>query len=350
MKLGELAERLGLELQGDAACELHGVGVLQEADAGQLSFLANSRYRKFLADTGAAAVIVAPKDLPYCNTNALVSDNPYLSYARAAALLHPAFRPPAGVQPGAWVDPEARVDESAHVASGCVVEAGAEIAAGAIVGPNCVVGRNCRIGEGTRLVASVTLCADSQIGRGCVLHPGVVIGGDGFGLAPDGEGRWERVPQLGRVVIGDDVDIGANTTVDRGAIGDTVIRDGAKLDNLIQIAHNVEIGEGTAIAACTGISGSSKIGRNCTLAGGVGLVGHIELADNVHVSGFSMVTRSITEPGVYAGGIPAISHAEWGRNFARIRKLDEMAKRISALEKQLADLAAQGGDTDQQDD
>jgi UDP-3-O-[3-hydroxymyristoyl] glucosamine N-acyltransferase len=174
----------------------------------------------------------------------------------------------------------------------------------------------------------------------------VVIGGAGFGLAPDGQGQWERVPQLGRVVIGDRVDIGANTTVDRGAIGDTVIRDGAKLDNLIQIAHNVEIGEGTAIAGCTGISGSSKIGRNCTLAGGVGLVGHIELADNVHVTGFSMVTRSISEPGVYAGGIPAISHAEWGRNFARIRQLDEMAKKIRELEKRLAQLAMPGAEQD----
>jgi UDP-3-O-[3-hydroxymyristoyl] glucosamine N-acyltransferase len=342
MKLGELAAQLGLELHGDADCEVQGVAVLHEAGPGQLSFLANPKYRKFLADTRASAVILGREDREHCRCNVLVSDNPYLSYARAAALLHPVHRPEAGVSEGAWVDPAATIDGSAHVAPGCVIESGAEIAGDVIIGPNCVVGRNCRIGQGTRLVAGVTLCADSQVGSGCVLHPGVVIGGDGFGLAPDGQGRWERVPQLGRVVIGDDVDIGANTTVDRGAIGDTVIRDGAKLDNLIQIAHNVEIGEGTAIAACVGISGSSKIGRNCTLAGGVGLVGHIELADNVHVSGFSMVTRSISEPGVYAGGIPAISHAEWGRNFARIRKLDDMAKRIRELEKQLAAFAAKG--------
>lgn len=346
MKLGDLAEQLGAELHGDADCDVQGVAVLHEAGPGQLSFLANPKYRKYLSQTRAGTVILGPRDLEHCPTNALVSSNPYLTYARAAALLHPLFRPEPGISEGAWVDRAATVDASAHVAPGCVVEAGAEIGAGVIVGPNCVVGRNCHIGAGTRLVASVTLCADSQIGRGCVLHPGVVIGADGFGLAPDGQGRWERVPQLGRVVIGDDVDIGANTTVDRGAIGDTVIRDGAKLDNLIQIAHNVEIGEGTAIAGCTGISGSSKIGRNCTLAGGVGLVGHIELADNVHVTGFSMVTRSISEPGVYAGGIPAISHAEWGRNFARIRQLDDMAKKIRELEKQLAQLAG----ADQQDD
>jgi UDP-3-O-[3-hydroxymyristoyl] glucosamine N-acyltransferase len=350
MKLGELAEQLGLELHGDADCEVQSVGVLQQAAPGQLSFLANNKYRRFLAETRASAVIVGQKDLEHCPTNALVSANPYLSYARAAALLHPPFRPEAGISDGASVDPTASVHGSAHVAPGCVVEAGAEIAADVIIGPNCVVGRKCRIGEGTRLVASVTLCADSQVGRGCVLHPGVVIGGDGFGLAPDGEGHWERVPQLGRVVIGDDVDIGANTTVDRGAIGDTVVHDGAKLDNLIQVAHNVEIGEGTAIAGCTGISGSTKIGRNCTLAGGVGLVGHIELADNVHVTGFSMVTRSISEPGVYAGGIPAISHAEWGRNFARIRKLDDMAKKIRELEQRLAELTAQGESSNQQDD
>lgn len=339
LKLGDLAAQLDLELHGDPDCELNSVGVLHDAKPGQLSFLANPKYRKYLAQTRASAVIIGPKDLSHCPVNALVSANPYLSYAHAAALLHPLHRPPAGISEGAWVDPTANVDPSASVAPGCVVEAGAVIAAKVIVGPNCVVGRNCRIGMGTRLVASVTLCADSQIGRGCVLHPGVVIGGDGFGLAPDGKGHWERVPQLGRVVIGNDVDIGANTTVDRGAIGDTVIHDGAKLDNLIQIAHNVEIGEGTAIAGCTGISGSSKIGRHCTLAGGVGLVGHIELADDVHVTGFSMVTRSISEPGVYAGGIPAISHAEWGRNFARIRQLDEMSRKIRELEKQLAQLA-----------
>lgn len=339
LKLAELAARLGAELHGDPECEVEGVGVLQDARPGQLSFLANPKYRRYLSDTGASAVIVGPDDLAHCNTNALVSANPYLSYARAAALLHPLHRPAAGIAEGAWVDPDARVDASAAVAPGCVVEAGAVIEADVIVGPNCVVGRNARIGAGSRLVASVTLCADCQVGRGCVLHPGVVIGGDGFGLAPDGQGRWERVPQLGRVILGDDVDIGANTTVDRGAIGDTVIHDGAKIDNLVQIAHNVEIGEGSAIAGCTGISGSSKVGRNCTLAGGVGLVGHIELTDNVHVTGFSMVTRSINEPGVYAGGIPAISHAEWGRNFARIRKLDDMAKKIRELEKQLARLA-----------
>jgi len=346
IRLGDLAQRLALQLQGDPDCELDSVGVLQDARPGQLSFLANPKYRRHLATTGASAVIVSEADLPHCPGNALISANPYLSYARAAALLHPPYRPAPGVSTAAVVDPSANVDARAHVAPGCVIEAGARIAAGAIVGPNCVVGRNCHVGEDTRLVASVTLCADSRVGSGCVLHPGVVIGADGFGLAPDGQGHWERVPQLGRVVIGDNVDIGANTTVDRGTIGDTVIHDGAKLDNLIQIAHNVEIGEGAAIAGCTGISGSSKVGRHCTLAGGVGLVGHIELADNVHVTGFSMVTRSITEPGVYAGGIPAISHAEWGRNFARIRKLDEMARKIRELERRLARLAG----PDQQDD
>lgn len=346
LTLGELAEALGAEVHGDASCELTGVGVLHDARPGQLSFLANPKYRKYLADTRASAVIVGPDDVAHCAGNALVHANPYLAYARAAALLHPLQRPEPGISDGAWVAPTASVDASAHIAPGAVVEDGATIGAAVIVGPNCVVGRNARIGEGSRLVASVTVWSDCVVGRGCVLHPGVVVGGDGFGLAPDGKGNWERVPQLGRVVIGDNVDIGANTTVDRGAIGDTVIRDGAKIDNLVQIAHNVDIGEGAAIAGCTGISGSSKVGRHCTLAGGVGLVGHIELADNVHVTGFSMVTRSIQEPGVYAGGIPAISHAEWGRNFARIRKLDDMAKRIRALEKQLARLTDEAGDRD----
>lgn len=329
--LKELARISGSEVHGDGECELEGVDTLQDAVAGKISFCANSRYRRYLATTKASAVILRGDDLAACRTNALVSDNPYLVYARVAAHLHPlpVFRP--GIAPSAAVDPTADVDESAFVGPNATVDSGVVIESGAYVGPNCVVGADAVIGRQSRLVANVTLCHGTRIGARCILHPGVVVGSDGFGMAND-SGTWVKVPQLGRVVLGDDVDVGANTTIDRGAIHDTLIADGVKLDNLIQVAHNVEIGADTAIAACTGISGSTKVGRRCTLAGAVGVVGHIEIADNVHVSGMTMVSRSLRKSGVYTGSIPAMSHDQWKKNFARLKQLDDMARRLRALE------------------
>jgi UDP-3-O-[3-hydroxymyristoyl] glucosamine N-acyltransferase len=331
LTLAELAEIAGGEVHGDAACRIDGVDTLQNAGPGAIAFLANRKYLKHLAHTRASAVILRREDLPGSPINALVHANPYLAYARVAARLRPADRPAPGIHPSAAVDPSAVVDSTASVGANAVIEAGAVIEAEAVVGPLCFVGRDARVGRGSRLVASVTLCNGSVLGQRCVLHPGVVVGSDGFGLADDG-GRWVKVPQLGRAVLGDDVEVGANTTIDRGAIRDTVIHDGVKLDNLIQLAHNVEVGAHTAMAACTGVSGSTRIGRNCTLAGSVGVVGHVDIADGVHVSGMSMVSRSISEPGVYTGSIPAMPHEEWRRNFARLRQLDDMARRLRRLE------------------
>jgi len=332
--LAELAALVGAEVRGDVACRVERVASLQSATAGAVTFLGNPKYRKYLAGTRASAVILGPEDAGACPVTALVSGNPYLAYARTAALFPPPPAVPGGRHPSAVVADSAQVDPSAWIGPGAVIEEGVMIAVGVFIGPGCVIGRGCCIGEDSRLVARVTLCHGTLVGRRTLIHPGAVVGADGFGLARDGE-AWVKVPQLGRVRIGDDVEIGANTTIDRGALEDTVIHDGAKLDNQIQIAHNVEIGEHTAIAACVGISGSTRVGRNCTLGGGVGLAGHLEFADNVAITGQSLVTRSFLEPGLYSGNLPATPNREWRKNVARFRHLDEMWRRLKDLEKRL---------------
>ncbi len=334
--LAELAQCTGAQLRGDGDCVISGVESLNGAGPGQISFFNNSKYRRYLADTAASAVILRPEDAHDCPCSALLTDNPYLAWARVTACFARQDRLEPGIHPTAVVHALADVHESAAVAAGSVVGEGAMLGPDVQVGPHCVIGRNVILGRGTRLVASVTVLDGVSIGEDCLIHPGAVIGSDGFGLAND-QGRWEKVAQLGSVTIGNNVEIGANTTIDRGAIHDTVIADGVKLDNQIQVAHNVEIGENTAIAACTGISGSTRIGAGCTLAGGVGVVGHIELADGVHVSGASVVSRSLKEPGVYTGGVLAMPHKTWQKNIARIKQLDDMARRLRKLEKLLAD-------------
>ncbi|MEA3278689.1 MAG: UDP-3-O-(3-hydroxymyristoyl)glucosamine N-acyltransferase [Pseudomonadota bacterium] len=332
--LEELARRLGVELRGEGGVKVCRVDTLRRADAECLCFFADGKYRDQLTATSAAAVIVAEKYADLCPVAALVSPNPYLTYAEAANLLHP--KPPraGGRHPSAVVAESARVDPSAWIGPTVVVEEGAQIGPQVFVGPGCIVGAECRIGAGSRLVARVTLCERTLIGERVLLHPGAVIGREGFGFAKDGE-RWVRIPQLGRVRLGDDVEIGANSAVDRGALEDTVIADGAKVDNLIQIGHNCHIGENTAMAACSGISGSTRIGRNCTIGGAVGMAGHLEIGDNVHFTGMAMVTRSFTEPGLYSSGTPAMPSAEWRRNVARFRHLDELARRVKRLEQAL---------------
>jgi UDP-3-O-[3-hydroxymyristoyl] glucosamine N-acyltransferase len=332
LTLGELAQQLGVELRGDAAVQVSGVATLRGARAGELSFLANPRYRKHLAGTRASAVVLAPEDAPHCPVAALVAANPYACFARAARLLVPQAAPIPGIHPSALVDPEARVDASATVAAHCVVEAGAVIGPRVYLGPRCLIGAGVSIGADSRLLAAVTVLAAARIGERVLMHPGVVIGSDGFGMAWDDD-HWEQVPQLGSVRIADDVDIGANTTVDRGSLDDTVIAEGVKIDNQVQVAHNVVIGAHTAIAGCVGISGSARIGGHCTLAGGVGVVGHLEICDHVQVTGMSMVTRSIREPGIYSAGTPLMPNAQWRRNAVTMKRLDALARRIRALEK-----------------
>lgn len=335
--LTELAEYCGAELRGEGDYRIHGLETLDHATAGQISFFNNAKYRKFLRDTKASAVILRPADVTDCPGNALLTDNPYLAWARVTQCFAPPHSREHGVHAAATVAADASIAPGATVAAGAVIGAESVVEANAYVGPNCVLGKNVFLGEGSELLASVVLMDGVKIGRNCIVHPGAIIGGDGFGLAND-KGRWEKVAQLGSVVIGDNVEVGANTTIDRGAIHDTVIHDGVKLDNQIQVAHNVEIGKNTAIAACTGISGSTRIGSGCTLAGGVGVVGHIELADGVHVSGASVVSRSLREPGVYTGGVLAMPHKVWQKNIARIKQLDSMARRLKTLEKTLAQL------------
>ncbi len=331
IRLADLAAQTGAQLKGDGDCEVDHVDTLQDAGPGALSFLANPSYRRHLGVTRASAVIIKPEWEQDCTVPALVTDNPYLVYARAAALLHPAEPHPGGIHPSAVVAPSAQIAPNAWIGPGSVVEEDARVGAGVDIGPGCTIGWGVEIGAGSRLVARVTICAGVRIGRRALIHPGAVIGSDGFGLADEG-GAWVKVPQVGGVLVGDDVEVGANTTIDRGAIRDTVIGDGVKLDNLIQVAHNVQIGDHTAIAACTGISGSTRIGRHCSIGGGVGMAGHLEIADNVYITGMAMVTRSIHEPGVYSGNMPAESNRQWRRNVANFRRLEEYVRRLKALE------------------
>jgi UDP-3-O-[3-hydroxymyristoyl] glucosamine N-acyltransferase len=334
--LGRLAQAVGAELQNaDPDCEITGVATLQHAREGDISFLANAAYRKYLKVTRASAVILSPEDAAGFPAAAIVSSNPYSSYARIAALIFP---PPAarqGIHGTACLDAACDVDATAWIGPHCIVEKGAVIAAGVQLAGGCFIGADSVIGAGSRLSANVVICHGVTIGERVRIAPGAVIGSDGFGLANEG-GQWLNVPQLGGVRIGNDVDIGANTTIDRGALEDTVLEDGVRLDNQIQVAHNVRIGAHTAIAGCVGISGSAVIGRHCMIGGGAGIVGHLEIADHVIITGMTMVTKSITVPGVYSSGVPAQENDAWNRNYARLKRLDTFARKLLSLESAFA--------------
>lgn len=330
--LGELAVRFGCELRGDPDVSVDRVATLQDAQPGALSFLANPRYRKHLAGTGATAVVLDAASAVDCHTNALIAANPYATYARIAQVLHPEPAFAGGRHPTAVVDPQAQVDPSAWVGPHCFVAAGAVIDRQAYLGPGSVMLERARLGAASRCVANVTLCADVQVGERCLLAPGVVIGADGFGHAPDHDG-YVKVPQIGAVRIGDDVEIGANTTIDRGAIEDTVIGDGVKIDNQVQVGHNCRIGEHTVIAGCAGISGSVTVGKRCMIGGMVGVVGHLEICDDVYLTGKTMVSHSITKPGLYSGQLPLDEARRFRRNSARFQHLDELARRVQKLER-----------------
>ena len=309
LTLQELSRIAGTQLRGDPNRVITHAAVLKDADEGAISFLANRRYASFLADTRASAVILSAGDAETCPVDCLIADDPYLAHARVMTALYPDESIKPGVHPSAHVDPTARVASTAEIAANAFVGAGATIAEGVFIGPGCVLLDSVFVGAGSRLVASVTLCSGTRLGKRCVIHPGVVIGGDGFGLANDG-GAWVKVPQIGRAVLGDDVEVGSCTAIDCGAIGDTVIADGVKIDNQVHIAHNVQIGKHTAIAGCTGVAGSSTIGAYCTIAGAAGITGHVELTDHVHVSGMTAITRSINQPGLYTGTVPADGSCE----------------------------------------
>lgn len=332
--LGELARHIGAELHGPDDIVVQGVAALAAAGPGQLSFLVDARHRDELASTRASAVIVAPAQREHCPVAALVHAQPHLAFARAAQRLHPPPPVPPGIHPSAVVADAAQIDPSASIGPLSVVEAGAQIGPRVVIGARCVIGAGARIGADSRLHAAVTLYPDTRIGERCELHSGAVLGSDGFGLA-DAGGHWVKIPQVGYLTLGDDVEIGANCAIDRGALEATRIGDGVKLDNQVHVAHNVQIGAHTAIAGCVGIAGSTTIGAHCTIAGAVALNGHIAIADHVHIAGMSAVTRSLSEPGAYAATVPAMPYDQWRKNMARLRQLDAMARRLRALEARL---------------
>jgi len=333
--LRELADTFGCELYGDGERVVTRVGTLSGAAPDAISFLANPLYRSQLAGTRAAAVILEEHNRAGCPVDCLVHSQPYLTYARVAAFLHP---PPAvapGVEPSAVIAASARVAPSAQIGAHTVIGSGCSIGESAVVGPGSVLGANVSVGAGTRLVARVTVLDDVQIGARCIVQPGAVIGADGFGFAPD-SGTWLKIPQLGSVVIGDDVEVGANTTIDRGTIDSTVIEDGVKLDNLVQIAHNVRVGAHTVMAAMSGAAGSTKIGKRCMIGGGVVMINQIQICDDVMFTFRGVVTKSVDTPGIYSGALPADEAGRWRRNAARFKKLDSLAERLIAVERSLA--------------
>ena len=330
-RLGDLASRFGCELRGDPDVEVSRVATLSSADALSLTFLASDSYRQQLENTAAAAVVLRPADADVAPCAALLSDNPYATYARIAALLHPEPEAPPGIHPTASVADSAQVDPAASIGPNAVVADTAEIAGGVVVGAGAYVGPGCRLEEGVRLHANVTLVRAVTLGPRTIVHSGAVIGADGFGNAMT-ESGWLKVPQVGGVRVGADVEIGANTTVDCGAVGDTVIEDGVRIDNLCMIAHNVHVGAHTAMAAMVAIAGSTRIGRRCMFAGKVGCAGHLAICDDVIVNGLAVISKDITEPGVYAGSFVAEKARDWSKKVARFRRLDALAARVRKLE------------------
>ena len=334
--LSDLIAALGGDLLGGSDIRIAGIAPLDEADEHSISFLANPRYQAQLGTTRAACVIVAPAlaEAAAARGAAIVTPDPYLYFARLtqwwAARTRPAAQ--AGVHPSAVVSPEAKLGQGVEVGPMAVVEAGAVIGDGARIGAHCVVERGATVGAGTRLAPRVVLGHGCRIGARGIVHSGVVIGADGFGFAPSKDG-YVKIEQLGAVRIGDDVEVGANTCIDRGALSDTVLEDGVKLDNLIQIAHSVHIGRNTAIAGCSAVAGSTRIGANCTIAGAANIVGHLTIADGVHVSACTLITRSITKPGVYTGVFPFDENSSWEKNAATLRQLHTLRERVRALEK-----------------
>ena len=332
--LSDLSARFGLALRGRGDHLVDGVGTLGEAGAAQITFLANPAYRRQLPATRAGAVILKEADAPDCPTNCLLAADPYLAYARLAALFDPRPAPRPGIHPTAAVAGSAKLGSGVSIGAHAVVGDDCEIGDGCAIGPGSVLEANCRLGEACRLYANVSLGYGTTLGKRVIVHPGAVLGADGFGIAFAGD-HWEKVPQLGAVVIGDDCEIGANSCIDRGAVGDTVLEEDVRIDNLCQIGHNVRIGAHTAIAGNSGVAGSARIGRYCLIGGGAGVIGHVSIADRTTVAAASNVFQEIGEPGqTWSGQFPAQPMREWQRNLVRLRKLDDLARRLKKIETQ----------------
>lgn len=333
-RLADIVARFGGRVEGDGGVAITQIGTLESATAGQIAFLANAKYRKQLESTAAGAVILSAADADATTLPRIVSDNPYSYFAKLSAFLNPlpAFAP--DIHASAVIGAGAVVAPGVHIAAHVTIGEGARIGAGSVIMSGCSIGANAVIGENTRLYPRVVVYHDCVLGNNVIAHSGAVIGADGFGLAMEG-GRWLKIPQIGRAIIGNDVEIGANTTIDRGALDDTVIEDDVKLDNQIQVAHNVRIGAHTAIAGCVGIAGSTTIGRYCRIGGSAGILGHLTIADGVEISSFTLIGKSIREKGTYSGIYPFSEKDGWLKNAAHLRHLDDMASRIKHLEKEL---------------
>ena len=335
--LAELSARFELELHGDGEHLIAGVGTLDSAAPDQITFLANPSYRKQLPETGAGAVILQERDVETCPTHALVAPDPYVAYARVAGLFDPRPKPEPGIHPTAVVSPSASLGKNVSLAAHVVIGANCQIGDGCVIGPGTVIEDNSSLGEACRLYSNVSIGCGVKIGNRVIMHPGAVIGADGFGIAFATD-HWEKVPQLGNVIIGDDCEIGANSCVDRGAVGDTVLEEDVRLDNLVQIAHNVRVGAHTAIASMGGAAGSATIGKYCMLAGQAAVAGHTEIADRTILGAASKAMKPIKQSGeTWSGLIPAQPIREWQRSLSRLRKLDELTRKVRELEKRLGE-------------
>jgi UDP-3-O-[3-hydroxymyristoyl] glucosamine N-acyltransferase len=330
--LGELADLLEVSVRGDPQLLINGLATLRNAKAGHLSFLSNPRYVSQVADCKASALIIHPSQADASPCACLLSQNPYVTYARASQLFDSAPQAQVGIHSSASVDSAAILGEGVSVGANAVVAAGAEVGAGTVVGAGCSIGRNARIGNNCTLFPNVTVYHEVQIGDRCILHASVVIGADGFGFAFDGR-KSVKIAQLGTVRIADDVEIGAGSTIDRGALDDTVIEQGVKIDNQVQIGHNCVIGAHTVICGCTAIAGSTRLGNYCTIGGAVGIVGHLTIADKVIISAMSLVSQSISKPGIYSSGTGLMPSAEWKKNIVRFGQLNDMSRRLRDLER-----------------
>lgn len=345
--LSDIAEHIGAKIvypdneSGDsvegANCEISALATLVGAQKGQIAFLANKKYRQQLEDTHASAVIIAPESIDACKTIALVMDNPYMGYAMTAQLLDNTPASADNVHPSAVIDSSAVLGNNVCIGANAVIESGVNLADEVSIGAGCFVGKNAQIGKATTLWANTTVYHNVIIGEYCLIQANTVIGSDGFGYAPvnngkNGQNKWLKIPQLGSVIIGDHVEIGASTTIDRGALEDTIIKSGVIIDNQVQIAHNVVLGENTAMAACSVVAGSTIVGKNCTMAGLVGVNGHINITDDCIFTGMAMVTKDVKTSGVYSSGLPAVENRVWRKTNARINRLESMAQRLKTLE------------------
>ncbi len=335
--LPEIVAQFGGELLGDTGVVINQVASLASAKADQIGFITDDRYLPMLRTTGAGAVLLPPRHADASDLPRIITDNPYAYYARLTAFLNPGPVVNAGVASSACIAPDATLAGKVSVGENSVVASGAVLGENVVIGPGCFVGEGVEIADGARLYANVVIYHGCRIGRNCIVHAGAVIGADGFGHANDG-GQWVKIPQIGRVLLGDNVEVGANTTIDRGALDDTVIEDGVKLDNLIQIGHNCRIGAHTVIAGCVGIAGSAKIGPHCRIGGAAMILGHLEIAEGVTITPGSMITRSVAKTGTYTALMPFQAHGDWLRTAAHIRHLDGLVERVARLENELNEL------------